>query len=169
MPGPPFLAAEGTELRPIEPADHGFPAERWNRRDVWLPTNTHEPLTTDDVAGVVDSDVSVNFPICADGDPIGSAWLFDIGGVHGRAELGYWVDADHRGEGHATAAARLLVEYGVNEKRLRKLFVRVFEGNDISERVLRKVGFEQEGTLRNHYYVDGEWLDASLCGYLADQ
>lgn len=169
MPGPPFRSTDAAELRPVEPADHEFLAEHWNRRDVRLMTNTNEPLTTDDVAEFVESDESVNFLVCADGDPVGTAWLFAEDGVHGRGEIGYWIAEPDRGRGYATAAAELMVEYGVAERRLRKLFARVFEGNEASARVLEKVGFRQEGRLREHYYVDGEYLDATLYGYLVDE
>jgi len=168
MPGPAFRSTDGTELRPIEPADHEFLATHWNRRDVRLQTNTNEPLTTDDVAGFVDSDESVNFLVCADGEPAGTAWLFGVDGVHGRAELGYWIAEPSRGAGHATAATELLVDYAVAEHRLRKLVARVFEGNAASARVLEKAGFVEEGRLRDHYYVDGEYVDATLYAYLDD-
>ena len=165
MPGPAFRSAGGTELRAIESGDHEFLAGEWNSRDVRLPTNMNKPLTASDVAGFVDSDESVNFVVCADGEPVGAAWLFGIAPVHGRGELGYWIAQGHRGEGHATTAVRLLVEYAVAEQRLRKLTARVFEGNEVSKRVLEKVGFEEEGHLRDHYYIDGEWLDATLYAY----
>ena len=45
----------------------------------------------------------------------------------------------------------------------------MFEGNEASERVLEKVGFEREGRLRDLYYVDGEFIDATLFGYLAEE
>jgi RimJ/RimL family protein N-acetyltransferase len=168
VPGPAFRSTGGTELRPVEPSDHEFLATHWSRRDVRLATNTNEPMTTDDVAGFVDADESVTFLACAEGKPVGTAWLFDVDGVHGRAELGYWVAESHRGAGHATRAVDLLVGHAVDEHRLRKVLARVFEGNDASAHVLEKAGFEVEGRLRDHYYVDGEFLDATLYGHLAD-
>jgi len=73
------------------------------------------------VAGFVDSDESVNFLVRADGDLVGTVRLFGVDGLHGRAELGYWIAEGHRGEEAATAATELAVEYGVAEHRLRKL------------------------------------------------
>lgn len=169
MPGPPFCATAGTELRPIEPSDHQFLADGWNRRDVRLWVNRHEPMTESDVSEILAGDEAVLFLVCSDGDPVGAAWLFDLEVVHGRGEIGYWITEDHRQEGHATAAAQLLVEYGIAEHRLRKLFARVFEGNDVSGRVLEAAGFREEGHLRDHYHVDGEWLDATLYGYVDDR
>lgn len=168
MPGPSFRAADGVELRPVEPDDHAFLVEHWNRRDVRLATNAEEPLTADGVAGFVEDDDTVPFLVCADGEPVGTIWLFDVDPVNGRGEVGYWIAEGHRGEGYATAAVDLMVEYAVAEKRLRRLVARVFEGNEASMRVLEKAGFEREGRLRDHYFVDGEYLDATLYGWLAE-
>lgn len=167
MPGPPFRAVHGVELRPVEQDDRAFLVEHWNRPDVRLATNREEPLTAEDVTRIVDDDDTVNFLVCSDGDPVGTIWLFDIDRVNGRGELGYWIAEGHRGEGYATAAVELTMEYAVGEQRLRRLLARVFEGNEASMRVLEKAGFEREGRLRDHYYVDGEYLDATLFGWLA--
>jgi len=43
----------------------------------------------------------------------------------------------------------------------------VFAGNEASMRVLQKAGFEREGTLREAYRVEGEFVDAALFGLLA--
>ncbi|WP_340102132.1 GNAT family protein [Salinibaculum salinum] len=168
MPGPAFREGEQVELRPVEPNDYDFLVSNANTRDIRLVTDTNRPLIRDDVAGLVEADDSVHFLVCVDGDPVGTVWLFHETALHGRAEVGYWITAGERGEGYATEAVTLLTEYATAERRLRRLLARVFEGNDASKRVLETVGFKQEGTLREHYYVDGEFLDATLYGWVAD-
>lgn len=169
MPGPAFRAGEQVELRPVESDDYDFLVSNANALAIRLVTDTNRPLTRDDVADLVEADDSVQFLVCVDGDPVGTIWLFHEVPVHGRAEFGYWITADERGKGYATEAAGLLKEYATAERRLRRLMARVFEGNEASKRVLEKVGFEQEGRLRDHYYVDGEFLDATLYGWVADE
>jgi RimJ/RimL family protein N-acetyltransferase len=56
--------------------------------------------------------------------------------------------------------------YAVDDRGLHRVTARGFETNDASRRVLEKVGFEREGTLRDHYYVDGEYVDAHVYGLL---
>lgn len=36
-------------------------------------------------------------------------------------------------------------------------------------RILEKLGFEQEGCLRDQYYVAGQYVDTYLYGLLADE
>ena len=169
MPGPAFREGEQVELRPVESGDYDFLVSNANTLAIRLVTDTNSPLTRDDVAGLIEADDSVHFLVCVDGDPVGTIWLFHEAPVHGRAEFGYWIAADERGKGYATEAATLLREYATTERRLRRLMARVFEGNEASKRVLEKIGFEQEGRLRDHYYVDGEFLDATLYGWIADE
>ncbi|GGN95185.1 GNAT family N-acetyltransferase [Haloarcula pellucida] len=165
MPGAPHVYGDDITLRPVEPADHEFLAKHWNHPDVRHGTNKHEPVT---VQSLVEGkkDDCLYFLICHDGEPVGMEWLELAGDVHRRAELGGWVVPEESGQGFATAAARLSVEYGFDELNLHKVYARVFDYNEASKRLLRKVGFEEEGRVREHFYVDGEYVDAVFYGVL---
>jgi len=49
------------------------------------------------------------------------------------------------------------------------VFARVLDPNEGSKRVLEKVGFEREGTLRDQVFVSGEHVDVGRYGLLADE
>lgn len=168
MPGPAFRTDGRVALCPVEPEDHDFLARTMNHASIRRMVNTNEPKTHEDVSEFVESETTVFFLLQAEDSRVGACLLFDRDTVHGRAEVAYWLAPDARGEGYATAAVELLQEYAVEELRLRKLFARVFEGNAASAAVLDRAGFEQEGRLRDHYYIDGEYLDATLFGWFAD-
>jgi len=78
------------------------------------------------------------------------------------ASLGYYVLPTEQGNGYATEAASLLVGYAFDELNAHKVSAEVQTDNPASERVLEKLGFEREGTRRDHYYKDGEFRDISL-------
>lgn len=167
MPGPAFRHGDGLSLRTVEPEDHDFVYRHWNRPAIRRGFARHAPRSREQVAEFFeDSDDAVHFLACRDDDPVGFVWLFRIDDVAGRAELGYWVVPDEQGNGHATEIARLAVEYAFDERGLHKVLARVLDWNDASARVLEKVGFRQEGRLRDHYYVDGERVDADLYALL---
>jgi len=46
----------------------------------------------------------------------------------------------------------------------RKVIARAFGENDASHRVLEKLGFQQEGRLRDQHYINGERKDMCLFG-----
>jgi ribosomal-protein-alanine N-acetyltransferase len=71
-----------------------------------------------------------------------------------KAEIGYWLTADVRGKGIATAATKLLTGYGFETIGFHRIEALVVESNTPSLRVLSNAGYLQEGVLR----------DKSCCG-----
>jgi len=67
----------------------------------------------------------------------------------GGAEIGYWVGADARGRGLATAATRTIAAWALAEvPSLIRLQLRADVENTASNRVAEKAGFTREGVLR---------------------
>ena len=169
MPGPIYLEGERLALRTVEPEDEGFARRHWNDPELRRWFGKHEPMDRERIEGFFETGADeVHFLPCRGGEPVGLLWLFRIDDVAGRGEIGYWIRPDEQGNGYATEAAELGLRYAFDERGLHKVMARVFEGNTPSRRVLEKSGFEEEGHLREHYYVDGEYLDAYLFGLLDD-
>ena len=82
--------------------------------------------------------------------------------AHQRAELGYWIGMPYWGRGFATEAVQAIVDYGSRAQALRRVHAQVFTRNPASARVLRKAGFEHEGTLRQHFKKWDEFVDVDL-------
>jgi [ribosomal protein S5]-alanine N-acetyltransferase len=66
-----------------------------------------------------------------------------------KAEIGYWLTADVRGNGIATAATRLLTEYGFETIGFHRIEALVVESNIPSLKVLKNAGYMQEGIMRD--------------------
>jgi [ribosomal protein S5]-alanine N-acetyltransferase len=86
---------------------------------------------------------------------VGSVSLKNISHTMSYAEIGYGVAEHRQGAGIATAAVNLLVKKCFCESPLRKLLAYVHDKNAASCRVLEKAGFAREGTLREHYLING--------------
>ena len=82
------------------------------------------------------------------------------------AELGYFVGAPYWGRGYATEAARAMVDYAFAELALTRLSACHLARNPESGRVLRKLGFTEEGVQREHSFKYGYGEDLVLSGYL---
>jgi ribosomal-protein-alanine N-acetyltransferase len=82
------------------------------------------------------------------------------------AEIGYGVFAEYRGKGFATQIVQQLTSNIFSQTNLRKLIAYVHEQNIPSRRVLEKVGFVQEGILREHYIVEGIPVNEVIYGIL---
>ncbi len=85
-----------------------------------------------------------------------------------RAEIGYWLAKSHWGKGIMTAVLKAVCEVGFNEFELARISANLFEGNERSERVVLKCGFQGEGILRCYYCKGEEIFDGRLYTRLAD-
>ena len=99
---------------------------------------------------------------------IGAIGLPSVDLAQGRASVGYWVTAEFRGRGVATAALRLLCLWAFDVLALRRLELFVVPGNIASQRVAERCGFLREGLLRSHLVMrsTGERADSLVYGLL---
>jgi RimJ/RimL family protein N-acetyltransferase len=85
------------------------------------------------------------------------------------AEIGYWLGEGAWGKGLATEAVRQLTIYAFGKYDLNRIEARVFGWNLASKRVLEKVGYRHEGTIRNGVIKDGEVTDEWVMGILREE
>lgn len=95
---------------------------------------------------------------------VGSVSLKNISHSMGYGEIGYGVAQTHHNRGLGTEAVSLLVKKVFTETPLRKLLALVHDANHASCKVLDKVGFQQEGFLREHYIINGHPENEVLYG-----
>jgi RimJ/RimL family protein N-acetyltransferase len=82
---------------------------------------------------------------------------------HGRGDIGLLIGPEHWGKGYATWAIKAMTDYAFYIG-LHKVTAGAYAGNVGSIRAFEKAGFEQEGVLRDHWLVDGEYQDGILLG-----
>lgn len=64
-------------------------------------------------------------------------------------EIGYWLRKSAEGHGYMTEAVRLVVDYLFGELQAQRIEIQCDERNTLSANVARRLGFAQEGLLRN--------------------
>jgi [ribosomal protein S5]-alanine N-acetyltransferase len=82
------------------------------------------------------------------------------------ASLGYCFDAAAWGHGYATEAARVLLRWAFGTLDLNRVQAETDTRNVASARVLEKLGFVREGTLREDCVVNGEVSDSWVYGLI---
>ncbi len=100
------------------------------------------------------------------GPAIGEVDLSDIDLHHKRAEVGFLFRRAAWGQGYAHEAMERVIRYAFDEFGLERLWARFHAGNEGSRRLLEKLGFVHEGTLRGHVLRDGERRDCPVYGRL---
>ena len=98
------------------------------------------------------------------GPAIGECDISDIDLHHKRGEVGFLFRRDAWGKGYAFEAMTRVLRYGFDELGLERLGARFHAGNESSRKLLEKLGFTFEGTLRGHVLRDGVRRDCVLYG-----
>ena len=172
MPGPTFIEGERVSLHPVEEEDAEFFQRVVNDPDVRQSIGRVEPINRrqeEEYLESLDDTDGVQFVVVADDDRVGTVSLMDVTATFGNGEIGYFFAPESWGNGYATEATELVVDYAFAERRLHKVYAHVFAFNDASRHVLEKNGFEREGTQREQVYVDGEYVDVYRYGLLEDE
>jgi [ribosomal protein S5]-alanine N-acetyltransferase len=102
----------------------------------------------------------------ADDALIGTATLFNLNLESHRAEIGYCLDRAHWGNGYMNEALQALLGYAFKELALHRIEADVDPRNSASIRTVERLGFQQEGYLRERWQVNGEIQDTVFYGLL---
>ena len=85
---------------------------------------------------------------------LGSISLMRFSWQHARAEVGYWLAREARGQGHVTRAVRLISDWGFRHLGLERIDLLAATENPASQRVAERCGFSREAVLRS--YLQGK-------------
>ena len=87
-------------------------------------------------------------------------YIRDIDRHHNKAEYGIFIgEADARGRGVGTAAAKLMLRYCFEEEQLHRVYLRALSENGQAIRSYEKAGFRREGLLRDDVCIEGDYRD----------
>ena len=75
------------------------------------------------------------------------------------ASLGYWLSADKQGEGIVTEAANALTRHAFEVLDANRVEIRAAEFNHKSRAIPERLGFTQEGILRDKENLYGNYVD----------
>jgi RimJ/RimL family protein N-acetyltransferase len=85
------------------------------------------------------------------------------------ADIGYELDPRFWGWGYATEVAHKLLEFGFQTLGLHRIWACCVAENQGSAHVLKKIGMQQEGHLRENEWMKDRWWDTLLFGILRQE
>ena len=98
---------------------------------------------------------------------IGNIKIGPINRVHKFAKVGIIIgEKSFWGEGFATEAVKLAVDYAFDTLGLHKLNAGVYANNSASVKLFEKCGFIKEGIEKKQYDCNGEYVDGIMFGRL---
>lgn len=170
MPGKIFLKGDKINLRTIEKEDLEFLRDGVNHPEVRTHMLNRRPQNLEDeedfFENVVQDDDGVHLLICRKEEPAGIVSLNQKEGESKLGEIGIWLHPDFHGKGYGTEASNLITDYGFDQLNYHKLYARAHKDNEPSQKIWEKLGFTEEGELRDHAYTEGEYKNVIYYGIL---
>ena len=179
----PMLHGEGVHLRYPEMTDY----RDWARlRDesraflspwepTWAPDELSRPAFRRRLrryAREIRDDVAYPFLLFRSSDEVllGGCTISNVRrGVTQSAALGYWIGQSHARKGWMFAALRAVLPFAFGPLGLHRVEAACIPENESSRRLLRKLGFREEGRALRYLQINGEWRDHLLFGLLHDE
>ena len=107
-----------------------------------------------------------------DGTKVGFIFHFHVlhmGTGTKQLEVGYTLVPNERGKGYGTEALAIIVDYLFLSKDTMRIQAQTDQRNVASHKVLEKAGFKKEGTLRNNFFMRGEWTDDYIYSIIREE
>ncbi len=101
---------------------------------------------------------------------VGNVSLDSIENRHRTARLSVFVgDTEQRGKSIGSRAIRLLANYAFSFLNMNKVWCKATSGNDQIVHFYENLGFKIEGVMRQHEFIDGNYVDKTIFGLLRDE
>ena len=146
-----------------------------NNRDylkVWL-TWIDRAQHTSDISSFISSQLckfhkgeSLHETIFYKNKIVGVLGFNSIDSVNGIGYVGYWLDEAFSGKGIMTLAVKDLIALGFDYYALQRIDIRCVEENMKSRAIPERLGFSNEGVIRNAELVNGNYYNHIVYGLL---
>lgn len=100
------------------------------------------------------------------GKVIGTCGFHNINKRHYRAEIGYELSDIYWNHGYMKEALQTIISFGFEEMNYKRIEGLIYPGNYSSRKSLEKLGFKEEGLLRDYMYFRDEMADLLMYSLL---
>ncbi|MCL5430090.1 MAG: GNAT family N-acetyltransferase [Candidatus Marsarchaeota archaeon] len=97
---------------------------------------------------------------------VGAAGIGDINHIDRNGSILFWTGKEHRRNGYARQAIRLLLFYAFKELNFHKVKAEVYSSNLPSISLLKSLKFKNEGTLLEEYEENGKFYNEEILAIL---
>ncbi|CAL9317080.1 GNAT family protein [Streptomyces sp. NPDC030392] len=173
------LGDDGAALRPLEPCHAQEFLAHIDRGRAFIGRFNGLPDVVTDLASSraflqayadkAASDTGRIAGIHLDGTLVGAVIFRTMDVARGTAEAGCWLEPAGVGRGLVTRAARVIIDWAVEERGIHRVEWVVSSGNAPSIAVARRLGMTREAVLRESHPYRGERHDEEIWAVLAPE
>jgi ribosomal-protein-serine acetyltransferase len=161
----PLEAADAAELYALIEADRDYLAQ-------WLPWAAGQDLAaTEKFIAEAEAHLARNdgfqAAIVPEGQIVGVAGFHSIDWTN--RSTGYWLAEHAQGKGTMTTVVRALVDHAFTEWSLHRVEIHCAPANHRSRAIPERLGFREEGTLRDTELINRQYLDSVVYGVLEEE
>lgn len=153
--------SEQLRLRTYEQEDNEFIHQLVNNPDImsyWFEEAYQSKAKLDEMFHKYKTNPHIRSFILAKGDEnLGLIQLLKIDYIHRNAEFAIMIDPAQQGNGYASIATRLAMEYAFTVLNLHKLYLFVDQENEKAMHVYEKCGYKRVATLEEEFFVKGTY------------
>ena len=164
--------SDDLEIRTLELGDLSYRVQCINDPIVAHTTNFDLPVTLEQTESwfrtLVTRNDRLDASIISRGELVGFCALLNIDSRSRRAEIHCFLGSEHHGHGIGTSVHGMLAEYGFSCLGLQRVYAYTLHYNQAVLRMLDKLGWTLEGTLRRDVLHDGQYLDRHILALLKD-
>ncbi|WP_269858370.1 GNAT family N-acetyltransferase [Streptomyces sp. RPT161] len=173
------LGDDGAELRPLEPSraeellaniDRG---REFVGRYIALPDVVTDLESSRAYLMAYAEKAAANagriYGIWTGGKLVGGVLFRTMDVEQGTAEAGCWLEPSAVGKGLVTRAARVIIDWAVEELGIHRVEWRAAAANEASIAVARRLGMTKDGVLRESYLYRGKRHDIEIWSVLAPE
>jgi ribosomal-protein-serine acetyltransferase len=111
----------------------------------------------------------LTFGIVCDGVLAGVIGQHYLDALNRRTEIGYWLDESHQGKGVMTRSTARLTGYSFTDQGCNRVMLHCAVGNAKSRAVAERLGFVQEGILREAEWIYDHYVDLVVYSMLQSE
>ncbi len=167
-----MLTGERVTLRTPRRSDTQILNEYWSDLEVASRASNRSPrtYTVEATQAMFDEfekqEGMVRFVIEVEGEVVGDCSLHDIDKHNRTCDVGIAIGRPHWSKGYGQEALRLLVDFAFAHHNMHRVALEVLADDPRAVACYTKVGFVEEGRLRQRDWRDGEYHDVLIMGIL---
>ena len=170
----PALQTERLLLRPLVPDDLDFVFSHFSSEAVYMYLTDDDPVQTYEQAKEIVDFYQGRGKLYnrwvlerkEDKQPMGTCGFHRWNKRCSRAEVGYDLSESFWGLGYMQEAMKAALRFGFEEMSLNRVEAFVDVENMASLKLMKRLGFQREGVLRDYYCLNGKYFDTVLLSFL---
>ena len=171
-----FIEGERVYLRPVEKDDLDVMFTAFWDEEARRLTGTQAVFSRARMhnwfEAVSNDNSRIDLLICLqeNNEPIGDIAMMEIDHHNQNAIVRISIfEKENWGKGYGTEAMSMFLDYGFNILNLHRVELEVFAFNPRAKKSYEKLGFKQEGIIRDKLFYDGKFHNAILMGVLREE